>query len=443
MVSDIDLTQLFDDFKSLAEGAMTVPGYTKGGWNYRLYSESGFVDPDKPIRKYTKKEMHDFLRADRAGRRSPGHQHDLRGRLILRIQKSFLSKDKEVMQPHIRAFVGPRRSPSPPVPDATAAGSARRPGRQRSREPASPMRARCRSATWPNGLRGVGQNQYVGLLGVVDTWLPELDEEQRLGLLRLTQALADQLGAGVMTLSGPEFFAPGDTIEVEEFPTDSSGIPVIDASEPESEAPVDEAPRPVPVRTVAVPTGTQEGGPEARAGVGLLDEVIENLPDGLVVTRDDGTIVFANASVGDLSGLLPEEILGKDITEILHSAREGGECPRLPPRRSVPGPAARARPRRRGVAGGAGTASGFPRAASSGTATWPCSARPPGPRGLGDKLQALLDALDEGIVVCDGEGIVMIANREAKNLQGLPVDEDLVGQPFPSPRRSAVRTAPR
>jgi excinuclease UvrABC ATPase subunit len=60
-VSDVDLSQLFDDSKSLAEGALTIPGYTPGGWNYRLYSASGFVDPDKPIRKYTKTELHDFL----------------------------------------------------------------------------------------------------------------------------------------------------------------------------------------------------------------------------------------------------------------------------------------------------------------------------------------------------------------------------------------------
>src|SRR5437016_7730010 len=56
-VTDIDLSQLFDDTKSLSEGALTIPGYTAGGWNYRLYSESGFVDPDKAIGKYTKKEL--------------------------------------------------------------------------------------------------------------------------------------------------------------------------------------------------------------------------------------------------------------------------------------------------------------------------------------------------------------------------------------------------
>ena len=104
MVSDIDLTQLFDDSKSLAEGAMTIPGYTKGGWNYRLYSESGFVDPDKPIRKYTKKEMHDFLHREPVRMKIAGINMTYEG-LILRIQKSYLSKDKEAMQPHIRAFV--------------------------------------------------------------------------------------------------------------------------------------------------------------------------------------------------------------------------------------------------------------------------------------------------------------------------------------------------
>ena len=60
-VTDLDLSQLYDDSKSLKEGALTVPGYTGGGWNSRLYTESGFYDPDKPIRKFTKKELHDFL----------------------------------------------------------------------------------------------------------------------------------------------------------------------------------------------------------------------------------------------------------------------------------------------------------------------------------------------------------------------------------------------
>ncbi|MFD8211245.1 ATP-binding cassette domain-containing protein [Streptomyces sp. NPDC059695] len=103
-VSDIDLTQLYDDTRSLAEGALTIPGYTPGGWNYRLYTESGLVDPDKPIRKYTKRELADFLHHEPERMKIAGINMTYEG-LIPRIQKSFLAKDKEGMQPHIRAFV--------------------------------------------------------------------------------------------------------------------------------------------------------------------------------------------------------------------------------------------------------------------------------------------------------------------------------------------------
>ena len=103
-VSDIDLTELYDDSKSLNGGALTIPGYTPGGWGYRLYSESGFYDPDKPIRKFTKKELHDFLHHEPVRMKIGGINQTYEG-LILRLQRSILSKDKEGMQPHIRAFV--------------------------------------------------------------------------------------------------------------------------------------------------------------------------------------------------------------------------------------------------------------------------------------------------------------------------------------------------
>jgi excinuclease UvrABC ATPase subunit len=103
-VTDIDLTQLYDDTKSLAEGALTIPGYTAGGWNYRLYASSGFVDADKPIRKYTKRELNDFLYKEPTRMKIEGINMTYEG-LVPRIQKSYLSKDKEGMQPHIRAFV--------------------------------------------------------------------------------------------------------------------------------------------------------------------------------------------------------------------------------------------------------------------------------------------------------------------------------------------------
>ncbi len=103
-ITDLDLAELFDESKSLSEGAITAPGYTGGGWNSRLYSESGFVDPDKPIRKYSKKELHDFLHHEPVRMKIAGINMTYEG-LIPRIQKSMLSKDKEAMQPHIRAFV--------------------------------------------------------------------------------------------------------------------------------------------------------------------------------------------------------------------------------------------------------------------------------------------------------------------------------------------------
>ncbi len=103
-VSDIDLTQLFDDSKSLNEGAITVPGYTGGGWNSRLYSASGFVDPDRPISRYTKKELHDFLHHEPVRMKIAGINMTYEG-LIPRVQRSMLSKDVEAMQPHVRAFV--------------------------------------------------------------------------------------------------------------------------------------------------------------------------------------------------------------------------------------------------------------------------------------------------------------------------------------------------
>ncbi|MFJ3582188.1 ATP-binding cassette domain-containing protein [Streptomyces sp. NPDC090127] len=104
-VSDIDLTQLYDDSKSLSEGAFTIPGWKSDSqWTVQLYAQSGFVDPDKPIRRFTKKEMQAFLYGEPTKIKVNGINLTYEG-LIPKIQKSFLSKDKEAMQPHIRAFV--------------------------------------------------------------------------------------------------------------------------------------------------------------------------------------------------------------------------------------------------------------------------------------------------------------------------------------------------
>ncbi|WP_344524516.1 excinuclease ABC subunit UvrA [Streptomyces albiaxialis] len=103
-VTDFDLTELYDDSKSLSEGALTIPGYGEKGWNVVLYSESGFLDPDKPIRDYSEKELHDFLHHEPTKVKIRGTNLTYEG-LFLRIRKSFLAKDREAMQPHIRAFV--------------------------------------------------------------------------------------------------------------------------------------------------------------------------------------------------------------------------------------------------------------------------------------------------------------------------------------------------
>src|SRR5918995_968155 len=104
-VSDIDLSQLYDDSKSIAEGAFTIPGWKSDSWwTVRIYAESGFLDPNKPIRKFTKKELQDLLYREPTKVKVEGVNLTYEG-LIPKIQKSFLSKDKEAMQPHIRAFV--------------------------------------------------------------------------------------------------------------------------------------------------------------------------------------------------------------------------------------------------------------------------------------------------------------------------------------------------
>jgi excinuclease UvrABC ATPase subunit len=103
-VSAIDTTQLYDERKSLAEGAITIPGYTADGWAVRVYTESGFLDPHKPIRDYTATELHDFLYHDATRVKVSGINITYEG-LVAKVQKSFLSKDVDALQPHIRAFV--------------------------------------------------------------------------------------------------------------------------------------------------------------------------------------------------------------------------------------------------------------------------------------------------------------------------------------------------
>ncbi|MGA8718810.1 MAG: excinuclease ABC subunit UvrA [Solirubrobacteraceae bacterium] len=103
-VSDFDLSALFDDSKSLNEGALTIPGYSMDGWYGRIFRGSGFFDPDKPIKKWGKRELHDLLYKESTRIKVDGINLTYDG-LIPKIQKSMLSKDVDAMQPHVRAFV--------------------------------------------------------------------------------------------------------------------------------------------------------------------------------------------------------------------------------------------------------------------------------------------------------------------------------------------------
>ena len=103
-VSDFDLTQLYDDTRSLNEGALIIPGYSMEGWYGRIFRSCGYFDPDKPIRKFTKKELHDLLYKEPTKIKVDGINLTYQG-VVPQIQKSMLSKDVDAMQPHIRAFV--------------------------------------------------------------------------------------------------------------------------------------------------------------------------------------------------------------------------------------------------------------------------------------------------------------------------------------------------
>ena len=103
-ISDVDLAELYDEDRTLEEGPFTIPGYVPGGWYVKIFASSGFYPADKPIRSFTKRQMHDFLYKEPTKISIDGMNMTYEG-LIPKIQKSMLTKDREAMQPHVRAFV--------------------------------------------------------------------------------------------------------------------------------------------------------------------------------------------------------------------------------------------------------------------------------------------------------------------------------------------------
>lgn len=245
---------------------------------------------------------------------------------------------------------------------------------------------------------------WVGLLGVVDVWLPELDQEQRSGL----QALADDLAAHLRASSGDEQSA------------DAGPMPRRQVSRAHAQGPADP----------------------------FLGEVLDNLPDGLIVTRADGTMVLVNQTFAAMTGLSIDTVLGEDVSGLLRpSGADGGQGVELagepPPLAELlgspePGRATLITPegaqRHELVASGRRVESRFAGDCFVTLVREPSSSEPAtGSQFLPTVgVQALLDHVEDGIVCCDASGVVVLANRAARGLQGLGDTELREGQPFPS-----------
>jgi excinuclease UvrABC ATPase subunit len=184
-VSDVDLTQLYDDTKSLAEGAITIPGYKADGWMVRMYTESGFVDPHKPIRDYTKQELDDFLHREPTKVKLADINLTYEG-LVSKIQKSFLSKDREALQPHIRAFVD-RAATFTACPDCDG--------------------TRLSEAARSSKIAGVSIADVCTMqISDLAAWVSDLDEPSAGPLLAGLQQLLDsfvEIGLGYLSLDRP------------------------------------------------------------------------------------------------------------------------------------------------------------------------------------------------------------------------------------------------
>jgi len=184
-VNDIDLAQLYDDSKSLNGGAMTIPGYTADGWGVRIYTGSGFVDGDKPIRDYSEQELHDFLYREPTKVKVGDINMTYEG-LVPKLQKSMLSKDREAMQPHIRAFVD-RAVTFTTCPDCD--GTRLNPGARSSK------------------VGGVNIAEACAMqISDLAAWLRGLDEPSVAPLLAALQHLFDsfaEIGLGYLSLDRP------------------------------------------------------------------------------------------------------------------------------------------------------------------------------------------------------------------------------------------------
>jgi excinuclease UvrABC ATPase subunit len=184
-VTDFDLSQLYDDSKSINQGALTIPGYSIDGWYGRIFGGCGFFDPDKPIGTFTKTELHDLLYKEPTRIKVDNINLTYEG-LIPRMQKSFLSKDVDALQPHIRAFVE-RAVTFTACPDC---------GGTRLSEPARSSR-----------IKGINIADACAMqISDLADWVRGLDEPSvapLLAALRQTLDSFDEIGLGYLSLDRP------------------------------------------------------------------------------------------------------------------------------------------------------------------------------------------------------------------------------------------------
>ncbi len=282
---------------------------------------------------------------------------------------------------------------------------------------------------WSNGT-------WLGVLGVVDMWLPELDDEQRAGLLSLARTLARRLGE----LAGAARSQAAEAVPEERWPVGEGRLRLearVVETPPAQGGPVAAAPRP----SRPVPAGVEAGSSEP-----FLGEVLDNLPYGLLVTRADGAIVLANQTFSAMTDLAIDDVLGEDVLQIVAAPEPLPGAPRAETLVGMLGGTTadhRLRITRRGGETVLVEANGrrlSSRYAGDCFVTLVRGSRASGSAGpeWNVQIEELLDGLDDGIVSCDGDGVVVLANEAARRLHGLSAERPLVGLAFPA--STALRT---
>jgi diguanylate cyclase (GGDEF)-like protein len=295
----------------------------------------------------------------------------------------------------------------------------------------------------------------LGVLGVADTWLPELDDEQRAGLISLGQNLAlelESLGA----VEAFRAYQQGPAVSTQEQPEPIEAESELEEVETqEIEAYSFDAETELPeIRTLVIPHGEaievsdgeivdDSAGPDHHET--FLGEVLDHLPDGLLVTRADGAVVMVNQAFAQMTGLPIDDLLGEDAGQIVSTGEYlTAEATAVPTAE-----------RTETLLSALGHAQSGRNLLVSSVGGDPVVTEPSGARLLsryagectvtllreaaatesllhshGDRLSAVLDELEDGVICCDEEGIVLVANTAARLLQGLPAGRALVGLPF-------------